>query len=109
MPKTKAPATVFSEDELMLVQQCAYRVWDECAYDLLMSVAEEKGKSINAVTIPRAQVIEIALDAGRCEERIKWSKSPVVTPEFLARWEAASYEEHIAAVRPAFSYSHYGM
>jgi|SRR5262245_14516898 len=121
MAKAAAKKTVkikFSEAETRAIQQAALSVWDECGYDCLQATAEETGKSINRVTISRAQVIEIALDAGRAEQKLEQrarldakrdEQSSVVTADFLARYKQASYEQLIAIVKPAFSYARYGL
>ena len=103
---------VFNEAELEAIRSAASSVWDECAYDMLQATAEDKGKSINSVTVSRAVVIEIALDAGRPEERLKEMrrrKPELITDDFLARYAAASYEQLIAIVKPVFQYSRYGL
>jgi hypothetical protein len=56
--------------DIKLIQQHAQGVWNECAYDVFAALAEEKSKSINSVTVPRAVVMEIALDAGRLEQSL---------------------------------------
>lgn len=109
---TKVARVTFSDEEKKELQRAALAVWDECAYDLLQAVAEERGKNINDVTIPRSHVIEIALDAGRAEERLRRGrdrKPGVLTDDFFKRLEAADYETLIAAVKPAFPYARYGM
>jgi hypothetical protein len=108
-----ATTVKFTADEKKLLGSLAYDVWNECAYDLLQAVAEEKGKDINSVLIPRSHVIEIALDAGRMEEKLERcihrGNDPVATPDLMERVKAADYKTLIAAVKPAFSYARYGM
>ena len=110
--KTKAPKIAFSEPELEAIRSAASGVWDECAYDMLQATADDKGKDINDVSVRRSVVIEIALDAGRPEERLKdmrRRKPELITDDFLARYAAASYEQLISIVKPAFPYSTYGL
>ena len=100
----------FTDAEKKLIQSAALAVWDECAYDLLQLKAEETGKSINSVTVSRAEVMEIALDAGRCEDRLRRGNSVgVSTHELLNKMESATYEDLIAVVRPVFTFARYGM
>ena len=99
----------FSDEEKELIRRAASAVWDECAYDVLQGVADEKGKNINAVTVSRAVAIEIALDAGRCEDRIRRSKNPLATADLLTRMSQATYRQLIAIVRPSFPFARYGM
>ena len=98
----------FTGKELAVLQVAALGVWNEVGGDVLRMVAEEGGDSI-----PRAEVIELVLDAGRMTEWIPTRLSEallktVVVADLLAKVNAASYQELIAAVRPAFPYSRYG-
>jgi hypothetical protein len=112
MAKTKMTSVVFSPEEVALLASEAYAVWDECAYDVLTAVAEDKGKTIERVTVSRAVAMEIALDAGRLEERLGGRRgiaSRSVSSDLLDRWERADYEQKKATVRSAFSYTRYGL
>ncbi len=115
MPKNAAtakPAQVqFSFEEEKILLDAVSHVWDEVAYDVLQGVAEEKGKDINAITVSRAVVIEVALDAGRPEELLEADLRrgrPGVTRDLLDRWEATSYEQKIAMAKKVFTYTRYG-
>lgn len=101
-----ATTVKFTPEEALTLQRAAYAVWDECAYDLLTAVAEERRKDVNAVTVPRSTAIEIALDAGRMEQRLATSGAPA---ELMEKIRAADYKTLIKTVRPAFSYARYGM
>lgn len=111
MAKAKTKATVmFTGDELHVLQRAASAVWDEVAYDVLQAVAEDKGQNINRVTIPRSHVIEIALDADRMVERVRRMKlEEKFVTELLDRVSAADYPTLIRAVKPAFTYTRYGL
>ena len=106
MAKTKVAKVAFSDAEVEAIRSAARRVWDECGYDVLQAVADDKGKDINRVTVSRAEVIEIALDADRAKDRLR--RMSVWTDDFATRYEAASYKELIAVVKPAFAYARYG-
>jgi len=107
----------FTTEETEAIRRAARAVWDEVGYDCLQAVADDKGKDINAVTVSRAVVIEIALDAGRAEEMLrsqqrrdeKAGRPAVITDDFFTRLQAATYKQLIALVRPAFTYTRYGM
>ena len=111
----KRPA--FTDDELALVRSVVSSEWDAVAYDVLQAVADDKGKDINAVTVSRAVAIEVALDAGRPEARLdarrqsdtRAGRVSLVTDDLLARWDRADYRQKIAIVKPAFSYTRYGL
>lgn len=96
MPKNAAAA--LSPEQKKLLQSIAHRVWEEIASDVMSAVDEGGG----GTSIPRADVIEVVLDAGRFEDDVKKK-----APELLAWVEAASYKELIALVRPAFPYAEY--
>jgi len=96
----------FSDSEIVAIRRAALALWDACAYDLLAGVAEEERRSIYSVTIPRAHAIEIALDAGRAEN---WLKRAGASADLLNRVRAASHEELIELVTPAFPHSWIGL
>lgn len=112
MPATKPSLIQFSEAEIREIQRAALMVWDECAYDVLQGVADEKRKSANVVTVSRAVVIEIVLDAGRPEENLRRATrgwDPTVREDFFRRYAAASYRQLIGIVKPAFPCAHWGL
>lgn len=97
----KAP--YFTEDELKLIHSAAHTVWNDIGYDLLQAVADEKGKHINAVTISRANVVEVVCDASRLEEQLRRSGHKELAEKVsncigIQKW-----------VKPAFTYTRYGM
>jgi hypothetical protein len=105
-----AKRIVFSDDEKKLLERTASAVWEYIGYDCLQGIVDVgDAKDINSATMPKGQVIEVVLDAGRYEEELKRSKDPLVTDEFLNRWEALSYRQRQNLVRPAFPYRTYGM
>lgn len=108
----KRPSVQFTDEEKKLIGQAANQVWNDVAYDILTAVAEEKGKDINEVIIPRSHVIESSLDANRTEHRLEslvchWPAER--RKDLVQRVSAASYRQLINIVRPAFPATHYGM
>lgn len=109
MAKTKAQ---FTDVELETLRRAARSVWDYVGGDALSALAEE-GRD----TMKRAEVIELALDAGRLEDELTRTRSrderagrtSVVTDDLLARWNALDYETCIKLIKPAFPYATYGM
>jgi hypothetical protein len=97
----------FTEAEQVIIRRHAYRVWEYCGGDVLQAIAEDTGKDINRVTVSRAVAIEIALDADRCTESMRRDKE--VTPDLLKRVHDCDYPTLIKVVKPAFTYSRYGM
>lgn len=97
--------TTLTDEEQNRIADYAMQVFDECAYDLFTAVAEEKRKSVYEVTIPRSHAIEIALDAGRLEERMRNR----ITPDLMARWEALDYDQKQAVAKRRFTNRRYGM
>lgn len=103
---------LFNDEEVKLIQSAVLQVWDEVAYDVLQMVADEKGKRAEQVSIPRAEAMEVAMDAGRPEERLRqatrsWSKAK--QEDLLTRWRQLDYGMKQQLVRPVFPYSRYGM
>ena len=117
MPKRMVKKPLFTTDETTAIQTAAYSVWNEVAYDLLTSVAEEKQKDINAVSIPRSHVLEIVLDADRTTEHLrremlrakKAGRLSVVTDDLIRRVQTADYGELIKMLKPVFQYQKYGL
>lgn len=113
----KKDTVVFSEEEKKEIQNAAHAVWDDVGYDCLEATANETGKDVNKVTISRSQVIEISLDAGRPEEKMKQKahrdehagRPTVLTEDFFRRYALAPYDQLIRIVTPSFSYTRYGM
>lgn len=95
----------WSESEQKIVREAALSVWNEIGYDCLQATAEDKGKDIDAVTMKRATVIEVCLDAGRLEENLRWYRQDVILDK-LAR---TSYDTLKKIVRPAFPFASYGI
>lgn len=107
----------FTEEEKTEIAVAAQQVWNDCAYDLLTAVAEERGKDIYHVMIPRSQVIEIAFDAGRTEQILKEkmirahqaNRPTVITDDLLARLNKASWRQLVGIGKTVFRDKHYGM
>jgi hypothetical protein len=106
MVKTKP---VFSDTELGIIASAARRVWDEIGHDLLQCVADEKGKDINAVTLSRANVIEVITDASRLEDELKRRH---VEGDFLTRVETDLYKTKHSVIdkhlKTVFVHGRYG-
>jgi len=98
--------TTLTDAEQELIARAAFSIWNECADDLLQAVAEEKDKDLYDVTVPRSVAIEIALDAGRLEERM--GRSTQFSSELIRLWEDLEYDQKIAVVKRAFTYPRYG-
>ena len=101
----------FTNDERNIIANAARRVWDDIGYDILDSVAREKRKSINAVSVSRADVIELVLDASRLEEQLRRTKG--VDRSLIARVAEDIYHppsEIESYLKTAvFTYTSYGM
>lgn len=95
----------FTEDERKAIGNAAADVWQAIGGDCLSAIVEEKGKNVDRVSMSRADVIELALDAGRMEDILKRR----ATPDLMARVAAADYATLIEVVKPAFPYTRYGM
>lgn len=101
-----ASEPMFSFEDLALLQRAASRVWNEIACDILQAVADERKQRIEAVSIPRAEVIELVLDADRLTEELRRSR---VDPDLITRFEGITPEARVGAIKPAFTYGRYGM
>jgi len=104
----------FSPEEVQLLAAHAYDVWNYCAHDVLQAVADDKGRSIERVSVSRDEAIEIALDADRLESELtsllrRGRHSSLLTHDLLARWQQLTYDERIAIARVRFTHSRYGL
>lgn len=97
---------LFTDAELEIIQAHAYAIWSECAYDILQAVADEKGKSVDEVSVSRAVAMEVSIDAGRLEERMRHDGR--VSVDLVDRVRKADYKTIVKAVRPAFPFVRYG-
>lgn len=115
MPKGKKPTPFqirFSSEEEAVLQEAAKLVWQAIGHDMFEANGGED--------IPREDVIELVLDANRCEDmlkimRHKWNKANrtkyravAITDGFLDRLQRADYDVLVAAVKPAFQFRMYG-
>jgi len=96
----------FTGSEMMELHSIARGVWEYIGHDTLQCVAEEKSKNINAVSITRAEVIELVLDAGRFEDHMKRNKR---LRSLVDRWMALDYKQQQKAIIAAFPFDRYGM
>ena len=95
MPTLKQ--TGFTEQELWEIQSVARQVWEYIAGDVMQAVQEE-GKS----SIPRSHVMELVLDAGRLEERLRARNRSLAE-----RFAALDYKDAQKVIKPAFPYGRY--
>lgn len=94
-----------TEKEQQTLFGAAHAVWNEIGYDVLTAVAEEKGKNINAVTVPREEVIEVVCDADRLRDYLERHK--LMTPDMRAVVD--DYPQLQQKLRKCFECSRYGM
>lgn len=100
---------IFSDTELGIIAGAARKVWNDIAFDILRSVADEQKKNINAVLIPRDHVVELVLDASRLEEELRHQRCG---KDFLTRVEKDLYsspsniERHLTV--NVFKFEQYG-
>ena len=106
-----------SETDVRIITMAAHGVWEQVAGDCLNSIAEYKGKDPEAVTMSRAEVIEVVLDACRLEDELKRHKLSPECKHFIDVWHEFRYqhpENQLARdlikilMRETFTYSRYG-
>jgi len=93
------------------IQNAALDVWNHIGADVLQAVAEDTGKHINAVTIPRAHVIELVMDCERLKEELKSNKemTPEVEKLFPATYNPEATKKLHKILKAAFPDRRYGM
>lgn len=116
-----------TDRDIREIQATAQGVWNDVGYDCLQGIAEMKRKPVEAVTVPRAVVIEIVLDADRLLDKFKEGHGPTrryqadVSPtlqHFLTQWDtwtdpSVDWEEAKELMqilmRETFTYARWGM
>jgi hypothetical protein len=83
----------------------AHQVWEYIGGDVLQAVVEDKGKSINAVSIPRDEVIEVVCDADRLADHLRQRKQ--MTPGIQAVMH--DYPTLVTELKVCFGFARYGM
>jgi len=109
--KTMA-ALGLTEEVMTEVRSAANGVWQYIGGDVLDAVAMERGKCVNAVTIPRSHVIELVMDADRIEDKLKTSRVLAKHPEakVLFDYKNVTARDLLRAeVKAAFTFARYGM
>lgn len=101
------PAELFTAEEIAVIKRAAHAVWDGIAYDILQAVADEKGKSIHAVSIPARDVRELVLDADRLFTRLRSDRSLSAATKAKLNWDNVEVIDDI--LRDAFGRGRYGM
>jgi hypothetical protein len=108
----KKTLVVFAPEEKHYIRSEAYNLWECIGYDVLQCIADDWGKNIFCVNIDRDEVIEVVLDAGRLEEKLRKdinTSNPVMTQDLLDRWKSASHEQKITIMKSVFTDARYGM
>ena len=98
-----------TEAEKKIIFYAAQTLWDNIGYDVLNAVAEDKGKNINTVTIPRAEVIELVLDAERLKEMLRKETSEGIQRLFPKTWDRDSSDYQGILLKECFQHGRYGM
>lgn len=93
----------WTEEETKILRWAVRDAWSEVAYDVLQAVADDKGKPVEKVTVPRSTCIEVALDAGRTEHRMR------NYPDIIAKMQSTPYKKLIELVKPAFPFRTEGL
>jgi hypothetical protein len=124
MTKREKLMHLFSLDEhdATTVKRAAEHVWNEIAFDMIQGIASMEEKDPESVTISRADVMEVVMDAGRLEEEILRRRRGVEVSGNLARivhtWSNIRYDDSRnesarelikILVRENFTSSRYGL
>ena len=97
---TKQTNTIVSKADAEIIGFAALRVWEIIGHDILSLAAEYDNKD----SIPRSEVIEVVVDAGRLEDELKRKH-----PECAIMVREMDYKAIVKLLRPFFPYSRYGM
>jgi hypothetical protein len=99
----------FNDAERQVIARAANAVWDEIGGDVLSAVGRESRKG-RSVTLPKAEVIELVLDASRLEQKLRYT--PGVDKSLIERVEADVYaspsEIEAFLKKDVFKFARYG-
>lgn len=95
----------FTDAELQDIHRMMQSTWDTIAPDLLNSIAEEKGKHVYKVNMPKSHVIEVVLDADYMEAYGAWKPEG---RELLKRFRQLEYKDMIKVAKQTFTFARYG-
>jgi hypothetical protein len=101
-----------TQKDINLISSNAHGVWNEIGFDCLQATAAEKGKTAEDITVSRAVVIELVLDADRLSEAIKSDRS---TSEAVTKLMAVQYDDMDAhwllgqLMKETFTYARWGL
>jgi hypothetical protein len=84
-----------------------YDTWEAIGFDVLAAVAEDKGVSAEAVTMPREDVIEVTLDADHVMTYARFEDPDLV--KVFKGHGAEFYDLRQELAREAFPCEHYGL
>jgi hypothetical protein len=99
--KAEKKLAALPKEERDKIGSAARSVWDYVAYDALQMVQEMDGKD----WVSRAEVLELATDAGRLEDQLKRDKHP----ELAEITKHVGYDALVKLLKPYFPYAKYGM
>jgi hypothetical protein len=94
----------FTLTEISTLQKAGRAVWAEIGPDAIYALAEADGVSPERMTLTRAEVLELVLDASRLESYMRR-----MSIEIPAAWPTADYDEMLEIMTPAFPEGLYGM
>ena len=96
----------FTDEELKQIHWAMQRTWDVIAPDVLQVEAEMRESIRDAVSMKKAHVIEVVLDADHME-----AYGDLKKPEEKALYEKfkqLDYKDKIAVAKQTFTYKTYG-
>lgn len=108
--------------DVTTIVHAGYQTWCYIGGDVLQAVADDKGKSVDAVTVSRAEVIELVLDADRIDDALQPRRkvmndilptdplSPAGRALIRVKYDTEDARQLMQLLmRDAFPYTRYGM
>jgi len=112
MKRTEIRAAQLTPEQRKEFQRAARRTWQAIGSDILHSVADSEGKDVNRVTMKRAEVIEVVLDAdhltthGGTMGGLDWKRTDPLLYEF---YHNGNHRDQERLLREVFSPGGEGM
>ena len=116
--KSKEKPYTLSDEARGILHDILNEIWEEIAWDIFNAIEEQNKleRKKGPVEMPRDEVIEVVLDAGRPEQKleeeirtlIRRGKDSSAAKEALSVFKTLSYDQMIAEAKKVFLHTRYG-
>lgn len=90
-----------TQEQIKQLHQSMQRCWNAIAMDCLQATADDEGKNINRVTMPKDHVIDVVID--------QMESNGEMNKELRTLWSLLPFEQMQEIAEQTFKHSRYGM